>query len=204
MLAVIWFAWGSSLSMLFHFSSFTISEEVLRRMTSVCPTGSILASTHPAKGLAILRFFLGSKWLPSSTNLPIKVSQSYPNWISTFILQRIPNGSGQYSFSDVDSIYFKPTKHLIRMLSHIIWCREKCYLFMDEFEWFDRAEGLLPSKTAGSIKDESTLPNSVFDYDAYDAKVFAVPFSRSNKVSPNNKSFEEKRWQLPVASRCRR
>ena len=52
-------------------------------------------------------------------------------------------------------------------------------------ERFGAIESLLPSKTTSSIKDESTLPNSVFDYDAYDAKVFATPFSRSSKVSAN-------------------
>lgn len=42
--------------------------------------------------------------------------------------------------------------------------------------------GLLSSKTTSSIKVESSLPNSVFDYDAYDAKVFALPVTRTSKV----------------------
>lgn len=42
--------------------------------------------------------------------------------------------------------------------------------------------GLLSTKTTSSIKVESALPNSVFDYDAYDAKVFALPVSRASKV----------------------
>ena len=50
-------------------------------------------------------------------------------------------------------------------------------------------EGLIPSKTTGSIKDESSLPNSVFDYDAYDAKVFAMPTSRTSKASDRRPSL---------------
>ena len=42
--------------------------------------------------------------------------------------------------------------------------------------------GLLSSKTTSAIKVESSLPNSVFDYDAYDAKVFALPVTRTSKV----------------------
>lgn len=70
-----WFVWVSNLCMQFRFSSSTTSGEVLHRTTLACPIGSILASTHPAKGSATLRFFLASKWLPSSTNLRIKVSE---------------------------------------------------------------------------------------------------------------------------------
>jgi hypothetical protein len=42
--------------------------------------------------------------------------------------------------------------------------------------------GLLSSKTTSALKVESSLLNSVFDYDAYDAKVFALPVTRTSKV----------------------
>ena len=45
-----------------------------------------------------------------------------------------------------------------------------------------KTSGLLPSRTTGSLRDQSALPNSVFDYDAYDAKVFALPVTRTSKV----------------------
>ena len=43
-------------------------------------------------------------------------------------------------------------------------------------------KGVLPPKPSSSIKEDGTLPNSVFDYDAYDAKVFSIPLTRTNKV----------------------
>jgi hypothetical protein len=56
--------------------------------------------------------------------------------------------------------------------------------------------GLLSSKTSSSIKVESSLPNSVFDYDAYDAKVFALPVTRTSKVFEYVMSWENNRIQM--------
>ncbi|XP_032791433.2 GATOR complex protein Iml1 [Daphnia magna] len=46
----------------------------------------------------------------------------------------------------------------------------------------NKTAGLLSSKASSAIKVETSMPNSVFDYDAYDAKVFALPVSRTSKV----------------------